>query len=178
VRTKRRADALVLFGITGEALQTHMRRTLEDRGVQVSPEVFDRLAGSLRYVAGDYRYPETFKRLDAELTGSDLAVCYLAIPPSLFGDVVEGLAAVELNVNGRVVLEKPFGRDLATARELNDTLHRHYREESIFRIDHFLGKEPVQNLMVFRFANSILEPVWNRRCRIHPRRYETSASKC
>ena len=194
--TTGRADALVLFGITGDLaakkllnslyqwsargrlpdtvvgvastqwrvdeLREHVRRSLETNGIDIDESVFAELAGSLRYVAGDYRDPETYRQLGDALGKARLAVCYLAIPPSLFGDVVEGIASTGLNERGRVVIEKPFGRDLASARALNRTLERHFAEESIFRIDHFLGKEPVQNLMVFRFANSILEPVWNR----------------
>ncbi len=194
--TTRRADALVLFGITGDLaakklleslyhlaargrlpdtvvgvastqwrideLREHVRRSLETNGVEIDESVFAGLANSLLYVAGDYREPDTYRQLGEALGDARLAVCYLAIPPSLFGDVVEGIASTGLNEQGRVVLEKPFGRDLASARELNRTLERHFAEESIFRIDHFLGKEAVQNLMVFRFANSILEPIWNR----------------
>jgi glucose-6-phosphate 1-dehydrogenase len=89
-------------------------------------------------------------------------VSYLAIPPGLFDDVVEGLASVGLNHRGRLVLEKPFGRDAQTAGELNDIVHRHFPERRVYRIDHFLGKEAVQNLMIFRFSNTVLEPIWNR----------------
>ena len=191
-----RADALILFGITGDLavkkllsslynltsrgrlppvvvgvastdwdvdeLRAHVRTSLETNGIDIDETVFDELARSLRYVAGDYRDSETYRQLGAALGDARLPVCYLAIPPSLFGDVVEGLAAAGLHEHGRVVLEKPFGRDLASARQLNQTLQQHFSEDAIFRIDHFLGKEAVQNLMVFRFANSILEPVWNR----------------
>jgi len=194
--TTDRADALVLFGITGDLaakkllgslynltcrgllpervvgvastdwnigqLRDHVRKSIESAGVDVDEAVFAKLARSLRYVSGDYRDADTYHRLGAALQGTQLPVCYLAIPPPLFANVVEGLALVGLNQHGRIVLEKPFGRDLTSAQELNRTLHQHFPEDAIFRIDHFLGKEPVQNLMVFRFANSILEPVWNR----------------
>jgi glucose-6-phosphate 1-dehydrogenase len=116
----------------------------------------------LSYVSGDYRDPATFEALAQKLDGCEHPLFYLAIPPSLFDDVIEGLARLSLNKGARVVVEKPFGRDCASARELNDVLHKAFPEEAIFRIDHFLGKEPVENLLVFRFANSMLEPIWNR----------------
>ncbi len=145
-----------------DTLVAHVRKSLDAAGIEVAEPVFAELSAALRYVAGDYREAGTFERLREVLGDCARAVCYLAIPPSLFGDVVAGLAAVGLNEGGRVVVEKPFGRDLASAQELNRTLHKHYPEEAIYRIDHFLGKEPVQNLMVFRFANAILDPIWNR----------------
>ncbi len=145
-----------------DQLRDHVSSSLSESGIEADAVVLNRLLDALRYVSGDYRDAETFRRLGEALSDVVAPVCYLAIPPSLFGPVVEGLASIGLNGRSRVVLEKPFGRDLASARELNDTLHAHYDEGSIFRIDHFLGKEPVQNLMVFRFANSILEPIWNR----------------
>ncbi len=147
---------------TLDQLRDHVRSHLEQSEINLVDEILNGLLSSLRYVSGDYRNADTFSRLGEALDDVSFPTCYLAIPPSLFVVVVEGLASIGLNGNSRVVLEKPFGRDLASAVELNRTLHEHYDEDSIFRIDHFLGKEPVQNLMVFRFSNSILEPIWNR----------------
>jgi glucose-6-phosphate 1-dehydrogenase len=113
-------------------------------------------------VSGDYREADTFERLRAAAGPCECPLFYLAIPPDLFDDVIEGIRAVGLNQKGRVVVEKPFGRDLQSAADLNEILHRSFPEEAIFRIDHYLGKESVESLLVFRFANSLLEPVWNR----------------
>jgi glucose-6-phosphate 1-dehydrogenase len=128
----------------------------------VDEAVFARLAALLRYVDGDYADPRTFTRLRQVLGEAERPLHYLAIPPSLFPVVAQGLAASGCANNARIVVEKPFGRDLASARDLNRTLHQHFPEPSIYRIDHYLGKEPVQNLIYFRFANTFLEPIWNR----------------
>ena len=130
-------------------------------GTTVDEAAFAKLAAKLQYVDGDYNDPATFTRLKQALGNAQRPLHYLAIPPSLFGVVARGLKQAGCADEARIVVEKPFGRDLASARKLNATLHEVFPEPSIFRIDHYLGKEPVQNLLYFRFANTVFEPVWN-----------------
>jgi glucose-6-phosphate 1-dehydrogenase len=128
----------------------------------VDEVAFEKLSALLRYVDGDYREPGTYAQLRKHLGNAHRPLHYLAIPPSMFATVVDGLARAGCAAEARVVIEKPFGRDPESARELNTILHRSFPEAAIFRIDHFLGKEPVQNILYTRFANLLLEPIWNR----------------
>jgi glucose-6-phosphate 1-dehydrogenase len=143
-------------------LREHARRAIEGAGESIDEAVFDRFAGRLSMVSGDFSDAKTYERVGQAIEGKHAPVFYLEIPPSLFGRVVEGLAHANLTSRARVVVEKPFGHDLASARALNDTLRSVLEEWQILRIDHFLGKEPAMDIMFLRFANSVFEPLWNR----------------
>lgn len=148
-------------GWTAESLGQRMRDELSAKG-PVNEAALQNLLSRVQYVGGDYQQPDTYVALRAALGSAAHPLHYLAIPPDMFDDVVHGLGNSGCARGARIVLEKPFGRDLASAEALNAVVLSQFDESRVFRIDHFLGKEPVQNLIVFRFANTFMEPVWNR----------------
>jgi glucose-6-phosphate 1-dehydrogenase len=145
-----------------DQLKARAKDSLQKHG-SLDPAAYAKLCSLLGYIDGDYSDPTTFTKLRKALGDAKRPLYYLAIPPSLFATVAEGLAKSGGVKDARVVVEKPFGRNLASAQELNRTLHRFFPEEAIFRIDHYLGKEPIQNLIYFRFANPLIEAGWNNK---------------
>ncbi len=145
-----------------EQLVTHAREAIADTGEQIDDAVFDRLAGRLSYMHGDVSDDALYERLAEQVKGHQLALYYLEMPPALFGPIVEHLGTAGLAQNARVAVEKPFGHDLESARQLNERLHQVLSETQILRVDHFLGKEPVIELEYLRFANLALAEIWDR----------------
>jgi glucose-6-phosphate 1-dehydrogenase len=147
---------------TVERLREHARESIQATGEAIDEQVFSRLAARLSYVSGDFTDAGTYKRVAGAIGDAHTPVFYLEIPPSLFGAVIEQLAQAGLTKTARVVVEKPFGHDLASARALAAEIHQHLEEPQLYRIDHFLGKMGSDELLYLRFANTMIEPIWNR----------------
>ena len=146
---------------TDDQLRARARDSIEKSG-SFDADAFAKLSARLQYISGDYKDDATYAQLRTALGAAKRPLYYLAVPPSMFGPVTQGLAKSGGAENARVIIEKPFGRDLASAQELNRTLHASFAEDAIFRIDHYLGKEAVENLLYFRFSNTFVEPIWHR----------------